>query len=518
MTTLRRRDGEGSASEADSELMRLGSAYLDDTLTMSDRDRLEELLERDDHRVSFRQLCRLHAILSFRWRRINQVAPGADPGSDARDRATSGGGRPTDRHGGAGSDRFAAAVAVAVAWAGRWLQRARQPLPLACLIAGVVTLGSLAALARLQIETDHFGAQSRGVPRADSVAFIAGLDNVAWRGGGGAGIVGDFLAAGDGLDVEAGLVELRYFSGARVVIEGPASYEIGGPSSGRLLSGRIVALTQHPRHLPRDAETAPLFTVTTPRGVVDDLGTEFGVDVSRSGSESVHVFDGVVSVVSRERSDDTAAVRLERGNSAEIDGDGSIRRVSFAAARRFVRVLPQARRHEEPLADQPQRRAPVCVGENVERFQPVKARFLRFVVHATSTADEPCLDELEVFATDGRNVARDASATASGTITGYAVHAVMHVNDGLYGNGHSWVGDAPMHGWVQLAFSDTVLIDRVAWSRDRSQPPAFHDRLPTKYVVFTSFDGREWRPVATSGDRLPQGTAAPEPSPTNRTP
>src|SRR5262249_35338942 len=75
----------------------------------------------------------------------------------------------------------------------------------------------------------------------------------------------------------------------------------------------------------------------------------------------------------------------------------------------------------EPLAqpDGPAgRRLPVNARHNVERFTPVKARFVRFVVEATNNL-EPCIDELEVFTARPapRNVAL-ASAGGKATSSG----------------------------------------------------------------------------------------------------
>ena len=85
------------------------------------------------------------------------------------------------------------------------------------------------------------------------------------------------------------------------------------------------------------------------------------------------------------------------------------------------------------------RRPPVSPLRNVERFAPVRAKFVRFVVLATNNL-EPCLDELEVFSAEKtpRNVALAAvgtRATSSGDYPGAAIHKLEHINDGKYGNG-----------------------------------------------------------------------------------
>ena len=141
-------------------------------------------------------------------------------------------------------------------------------------------------------------------------------------------------------------------------------------------------------------------------------------------------------------------------------------------------------------------------GEHVVTFPPTKTRFLRFTVLAT-TAAEPCIDELEVFTTDGHNVARNSRASASGVYADGTnpLHRVEHINDGLYGNGRSWISSAIGKGWVQMELPDEEEIARVVWSRDRSPQPEYTDRLTTRYEIATSLDGQEWTVVSSHTDR-----------------
>jgi hypothetical protein len=54
-----------------------------------------------------------------------------------------------------------------------------------------------------------------------------------------------------------------------------------------------------------------------------------------------------------------------------------------------------------------------------------------------------------------------------------------------------------------VEFPRTETIDRVVWSRDRSDSPRpFEDRLATAYRIEVSRDGRHWHKVADSSDRL----------------
>jgi len=152
----------------------------------------------------------------------------------------------------------------------------------------------------------------------------------------------------------------------------------------------------------------------------------------------------------------------------------------------------------------------VSAGENVDVFTRATAKFVRFTIRSTSNG-EPCLDELEVFATDGTNVARTARPTASGVYAAGAnpIHQLAHVNDGKYGNSHSWISSEPGRGWIQLELTEPREIDRVAWSRDRSPTPRYSDRLAIGYEVAISKDGTEWKVVASDADRIPFGSDVP---------
>jgi cytochrome c553 len=153
-------------------------------------------------------------------------------------------------------------------------------------------------------------------------------------------------------------------------------------------------------------------------------------------------------------------------------------------------------------------RVPVGPQGNVDTFPAVVARWVRFTVRATTGDAEPCLDELEVFATDGTNVAIRGRPTASSTLAGYDIHKLGHVNDGRYGNERSWISAESGGGWVQIELAAPVPIERVVWSRDRSAQPRFSDRVAIRYEIAVSDDGATWRMVASDAGRMPHGPAA----------
>ncbi|HEY1080973.1 MAG TPA: PSD1 and planctomycete cytochrome C domain-containing protein, partial [Prosthecobacter sp.] len=142
---------------------------------------------------------------------------------------------------------------------------------------------------------------------------------------------------------------------------------------------------------------------------------------------------------------------------------------------------------------------------NIDRFTPVTTRRLRFSIQATSENNryEPCLDELEIYSTDGRNVAlaaTGAKATASSSWAS-AKHRLEHVNDGLYGNDRSWISKSRGSGWVEIEFAKPESVEAVVWGRDRLED--FRDRLPVQYQVEVAPSNGAWQRVSDGDDRKP---------------
>jgi len=138
---------------------------------------------------------------------------------------------------------------------------------------------------------------------------------------------------------------------------------------------------------------------------------------------------------------------------------------------------------------------------NAVEFSPQPARFVRFVVLASS-AGEPCVDELEIFGPDAsRNLAlaqNGALATASSCLPGFAIHQVKHLNDGEYGNAHSWIAASASVEWAQIELPRVESVSRVIFSRDREGN--YGDRVPVAYEVWLSRDGQRWQTVSEVKD------------------
>ncbi|NOY01067.1 MAG: DUF1553 domain-containing protein [Verrucomicrobia bacterium] len=185
-------------------------------------------------------------------------------------------------------------------------------------------------------------------------------------------------------------------------------------------------------------------------------------------------------------------------------GDRTIKSPEAEQARKLaVEVSEIARKLTEfvPRAKSGAERPAVNARINIERFTSVKAKRVRFTIKSTNNL-EPCLDELEVFDTDDRNVALASvgtKASASGSNVVATRHELGFINDGRYGNGRSWMSSKKGKGWVMLEFLTEQTIDRVVWARDRHGK--FTDRLPLDYLIEVANRSGQWRVVADSTDR-----------------
>jgi len=140
---------------------------------------------------------------------------------------------------------------------------------------------------------------------------------------------------------------------------------------------------------------------------------------------------------------------------------------------------------------------------NSDRFAAVTTRRVRFTVLETNSL-EPCIDELEVWDLESRNVALASAGTqvrSSGDTTVENRHELRFIHDGQYGNSHSWMSHEKGRGWVVLEFPEPRRIDRVSWARDREGE--FSDRLATAYRIEVGTDSGDWITVADASDRKP---------------
>ncbi len=136
--------------------------------------------------------------------------------------------------------------------------------------------------------------------------------------------VGRTLPAGR-LQVVEGSVCIEFYSGAQVVLSGPADFELISTNKSRCRYGDIRAV------VPPQARG---FTVVSPQMEIIDLGTEFGLSVSEDGGAEVHVFEGKVEFQELASGDEHTSRRdLNGGDAVRIDASGTVETVMVDPAR-----------------------------------------------------------------------------------------------------------------------------------------------------------------------------------------
>ncbi len=139
-------------------------------------------------------------------------------------------------------------------------------------------------------------------PEPQLVGWISSTAGCRW-GNQQAARAGATVSLGCEYRLAAGLMEVTYQSGAKVILQGPCIYEVESAAGGFLSFGKLTARVersevrgQGSEHSPLSPLPSPLFVVHTPTAVVTDLGTEFGVEVDRSGATQTHVFRGRIRI------------------------------------------------------------------------------------------------------------------------------------------------------------------------------------------------------------------------------
>ena len=145
----------------------------------------------------------------------------------------------------------------------------------------------LAALALGGWAFNHFSLRTGEGTTSHAVALLDRVVEADWGRGAPIPRLGGPLEPGR-LRLVSGIAQIVFYSGARVVVQGPAELELVTPSQAVLRQGRLTA------EVPPQAHG---FRIDTPRVNVTDLGTAFGL-VVRDQHTELHVFQGRVAMQS----------------------------------------------------------------------------------------------------------------------------------------------------------------------------------------------------------------------------
>jgi len=258
----------------------------------------------------------------------------------------------------------------------------------AILVVGLGTLGAWL----YQIDIPHPMASverphpatpaASSADRIEFVGHITGMMDVTWSDDQTATVNGANVSLGRRYALASGLMEITYDMGAKVILQGPCTYEVESRDGGFLSVGKLTAkleqkpsaisgqrteevaggqwlvaskegsgvrgqgagVTNHKSEIINHKSLAPGFAVRTPTAIVTDLGTEFGVEVDKKGATASHVFRGAVAVrlvAANGKPEDKGQI-LHADESALIDADkrtiSTIRDTKILGE--FVRKIP----------------------------------------------------------------------------------------------------------------------------------------------------------------------------------
>ncbi|MCH1496497.1 MAG: FecR family protein [Rubripirellula sp.] len=131
-----------------------------------------------------------------------------------------------------------------------------------------------------------------------------------------------------------GFVELDFFGGAVLAVEGPAEIELISQREARLFYGRVTVEAG-------DAQIS--FLLHTPVGEVLDIGTRYGVYVREDGVTETHVFEGLVDIQPTESRKAARRIRAETAIKLTTSGVAEALTVSESAfpqpTRRIANLL-----------------------------------------------------------------------------------------------------------------------------------------------------------------------------------
>jgi hypothetical protein len=303
---------EGLPIDKSTELCSLAEAACNGTITAAQYDRLNGLLSGDEDAARFyATYVRMHGLLLWHWRDAD-VAPKSSPGLPIVFETSPTSAIPTVSFANlfsTGGYLFSYVLAVFIVGAGLligWACRVPDNQQIAS--NGQRSATTVPASARELV----------------FVGRITGMFACQWADPKTEAFNGAYVSLGRKYALAAGLMEITYDTGAKVIVEGPCTYEVESKSSGYLSLGRLTAkveergekrgemgakrdgktdrnqsyrqetLRSHASPSPLSPLPSPLFAIRTPTAIVTDLGTEFGVECDKSGATRSNVFRGSV--------------------------------------------------------------------------------------------------------------------------------------------------------------------------------------------------------------------------------
>ena len=126
------------------------------------------------------------------------------------------------------------------------------------------------------------------------------------------------------LRLKSGFAHIEFYSGATVILEGPAEFQLLSRTKAYCARGKLRAT------VPPQAQG---FTIGSPRLDLVDRGTEFGLEVGAGDKTEVHVFQGKVELYDA-GADQKAPARKEltTGQGVRLEKAGEVRPIELNSA------------------------------------------------------------------------------------------------------------------------------------------------------------------------------------------
>ena len=352
-------------------------------------------------------------------------------------------------------------------------------------------------------------------PLPSTVGRITGMVDCKWADPSKAPAGYDDVSLGRAFNLESGLMEITYDTGAKVILQGPVTYKMeanGGYLSVGKLTGKLDKEvggrgTGDKSSLQPSAFILHPFVIRTPTATVTDLGTEFGVTVSEGGRTQVHVLQGVVEAqIASVRGGVLRNVRVTEGHAVEVAPKAEqFKEVAFVSEP-FTRVL------RVPTVDTPAEAAYIqaVLADRPMGYWPLNepAGSRKFVDHSGHGVHGYAMNKVQAGQPGPISGARAIELDGGGYIDlGY--HPEFAMKNDFTVEAWAWIGEVKQHSMIFSVFGDGEL--PIGWTLmaghatpERPVVPQFSVnrvkdidfRLPTGEVI-----GGRWLHYAVVFDR-----------------
>ncbi len=194
------------------------------------------------------------------------------------------------------------------------------------------------------------------------------------------------LYSNDGTrQLEHGYLKIHFVSGPIAIIEAPASFELIDSMSMKLNYGKIYA----------NIEGKSGFTVDTPVSTIIDLGTEFGVNVTRKGTSDLHMIKGKARISTQTADGRHISQDVLKGNSLRVTpGTNTISSIKYED-NIFAREISSAAGgfvwKGQPISlatIAPSNALPLLAGSINANFSPANSKFIDGIFSLNSSANQ----------------------------------------------------------------------------------------------------------------------------------